>query len=138
GSGLVMPCRRRLPDCLRKRAPWDSRPSVPASAESMVGHSTSRPDPGSGRSGYRWRDRCSEACGDRRRGERRPMRARTIPGPDLKLLGRSRSAFRVCGSAGLLLAAVLALVLTAHAGLSTRVIAGLVCTAMATFFGLVI
>jgi hypothetical protein len=61
----------------------------------------------------------------------------SIPGPDLNFLGKPRSAFRVCGSLGLLLSAALAWILAGHAGLSSWVIAGIACTAVPTFVALV-
>jgi hypothetical protein len=57
--------------------------------------------------------------------------------PDIHLLGRSRPAFRVCGYTGLTMAAILAVTLATHLGLSLVVIAVLILAAALTFLGLV-
>ncbi|CAN7510845.1 prolipoprotein diacylglyceryl transferase [Variovorax sp. LjRoot84] len=53
--------------------------------------------------------------------------------PTLVLFGRRVHSFRACGVMGLLLATALALALTAHAGLSQVVAAGLLATGLITF-----
>jgi len=58
-------------------------------------------------------------------------------GPNVCIEHRSYHAFQVCGYAGLGLAIMLAMTLIGHGGLSHWVMAGIVGTAIATFFGLV-
>jgi hypothetical protein len=51
----------------------------------------------------------------------------------MRFFDREWRSFQVCGATGLLLATALALALTAHAGLSQAVVAGLVATGLITF-----
>lgn len=60
----------------------------------------------------------------------------SLPRPHLRVFGRDRSAFHVCGLTGLVLAVALGAALTAYRGLSLWVLAGAVLTACATFFAL--
>src|SRR5215472_1288800 len=62
---------------------------------------------------------------------------RPILGPKLRLFGKPRSAFRVCGSVGMAMAVMLAIVLSVHTGLSSWVTAGTISTAAAAFLALV-
>jgi hypothetical protein len=60
----------------------------------------------------------------------------TVVRPHLRVLGRERSSFLVCGYTGLGLAVLLASGLTLYRGLSLWVLAGAVVTACATFLAL--
>ncbi len=65
------------------------------------------------------------------------MRLLRLPGPNLKLLGKPRSLFQICGSAGMAAAIVLATFLAGHAGLSFLVAGGIFCIAVPAFLALV-
>jgi Prolipoprotein diacylglyceryl transferase len=60
-----------------------------------------------------------------------------LVGPEVPVLRRSLSAFRVCGVMGLGLAILIAMILVIYSGLSPLVMAGLVVAAVSVFFGLV-
>jgi hypothetical protein len=56
--------------------------------------------------------------------------------PEVRIFHRPRSAFRVCGYTGLVLAVLLAMTLVVHRGLAPWVMAAVVLVAVLTFFGL--
>ena len=60
-----------------------------------------------------------------------------LPGPDFDFLGRRCSAYRICGSAGYLLAVLFASVLARHAGLSELVVLALAATGVPVFLAVV-